>query len=398
MKMLILGCGNVGYNVAMQIIPRQPDINFMVADIDLAIAQDVADKVGCDTQAVRVDINDASSLDQALVGVDLVFNAVGPFYRSAVAVIEAAIKNRVNYMDINDDHDVASELLFGGPYHQRAQDAGIQLIIGCGSTPGLTNVVAKMLVDSMDQADSIHLSTVVPFVPQTLSPAVVEHMLHITAGDVVQFKEGEYCLEKGWGGCRDVPYKAPIGNRNAYFIGHGETVTLPHFIEGLKTVTNRIGFFPEQGNDIWRSFIELGFDNKEVIDGANTSPLQFMINYLPSPAASDALQVDLSQVPKCVGFRIEVEGTRQSKSVTAVMEYHLDMTPADDLSSTADPTPICARLALEAFIRGDIKGLGLLSPEMCLDADKYVRDFSSASGARFILEENVIADNCFKDL
>src|SRR5690554_2571620 len=107
---------------------------------------------------MRVDINQPQQLDAALDGVQLVFNAVGPFYRSALPVVEAALRNRVDYIDINDDHDVAEALLLKGDYHARALAAGIRIIISCGSTPGLTNVVARLLADRLDQTHAIHLS------------------------------------------------------------------------------------------------------------------------------------------------------------------------------------------------------------------------------------------------
>ena len=397
MKILILGCGNVGANVARQLVPSQPDIQFVIADINETTAQQLAADLGSNTSALKVDINDPKSLDAAMAGANLVFNAVGPFYRSAKPVVEAAIRNKINYMDINDDHDVAEELLFKGNYSKRAEAAGIQLIIGCGSTPGLTNVIARMLANSLDEAHSIHLSTVVPFVPQSLSPAVIDHMMHITSGPVIQFENGEYVMKEGWSGRRSVPYKEPFGNMNAYYIGHGETVTLPHFIKGVKEVTNRIGFFPEQGNEIWRSFIEMGFANADPVEGLEISPLQFMARYLPSPAAADALAVDLSKLPRCVGFRIEVEGIRGNSQVNTVLEYHIDMSDPSTEGGTSDPTPICARLALEAFIRGDISGSGVLSPEACLEPESYIRAFVKASGARFISDEKVTTHGLFKN-
>ncbi len=91
-------------------------------------------------------------------------------------------------MDINDDHDVAEKLLLEGDCDARARAAGIRVIIGCGSTPGLTNVMARLLVDRLDKPTAIHLSTVVPFVPGLLSPTVIDHMMHITSGEVVQFR------------------------------------------------------------------------------------------------------------------------------------------------------------------------------------------------------------------
>lgn len=397
MKIVILGCGNVGANMARQLVPNQPDLQFVIADVNESQAQQLANSLGVNTHATKVDIYDSGSLDKALAGADLVFNAVGPFYRSAKPVIEAAIRNKIHYMDINDDHDVAEELIFKGDYDQLAKKAGIKLVIGCGSTPGLTNVIARMLADTLDEAHEVHLSTVVPFVPQSLSPAVIDHMMHITGGEVVQFENGEYVMKQGWTGRRDVPYKEPFGSKSSYLIGHGETVTLPYFIKSLKQVSNRIGFFPEQGNDIWRSFIELGFNNSELVDGANLTPLQFMSHYLPSSAADKALSVDLSNLPRCVAFRVEVEGVRGNSQVNTVLEYHIDMSDPDAEGGTSDPTPTCARLALEAFIQGRIEGTGLMSPEVCLPAKEFVDAFARASGARFISEEKITTTDLFKD-
>lgn len=395
MKILLLGCGNVGANVARQLVAGNPDLQYIIADINIDTASALAAEVGPAASAIGVDINQPEQLDAALDGVQLVFNAVGPFYRSAVPVVEAALRNRVDYIDINDDHDVAEELLLKGDYHQRALAAGTRIIIGCGSTPGLTNVVARMLADSLDEPRAIHLSTVVPFSPQSLSPAVVDHMLHITSGGVTQFENGQYCLKDGWSGRRDVEYKAPFGQMGAYLIGHGETITLPHYIQGVQEVSNRIGFFPDRGNQIWRSFIDLGFAATDKVEGLGISPMQFMAQYFSSPVAADALAVDLSTAPRSVAFRIEVLGRRDGADVTSVMEYHIKLPTSAEEAGSADPTPTCARLVLEAYIRGEITGQGLLSPEICLDAQAYVAAFAKATGANFIADERVIKGGLF---
>lgn len=389
MNILLLGCGNVGANMARQLVPLHSDVSYTIADFNLEAAQQLATELGSGIGAIKVDYNDRQSLDAALQGVDLVFNAAGPFYRSAVPVIEAAISAKVNYIDVNDDHDVADELLFKGDYDQRAKAAGVQVIIGCGSTPGLTNVVAKMLTDSMDSAKAIHLSTIVPFVPGSLSPAVIDHMMHITSGEQTQFENGQYCMKEGWAGRRDIDYKAPFGSMPGFYIGHGETVTLPHFIKGLDQVSNRIGFFPEKGNDIWRAFIDLGFASTVPLAGLGISPLNFMANYFHSDAGSTALSVDLSTVPHSVAFRVEVEGERAGSEVNSVIEYHIPMSNPD-ANTTSDPTPTCARLFVEAFLRGEVKGQGILAAEVSVDPESYVRAFAKATGAHFISDETLV--------
>ncbi|CDF85579.1 hypothetical protein PKB_4254 [Pseudomonas knackmussii B13] len=395
MKILLLGCGNVGANVARQLVPRHPSVEYVVADLNLEVAEKLAADLGSQVKAARADVLDPACLDALLDGVDLVFNAVGPFYRSAVPVIEAALRARVDYIDINDDHDVAEALYLDPSYQQRALEAGIRLVVGCGSTPGLSNVIARMLVDRLDSATEIHLATAVPFVPDLLSPAVVDHMMHITCGEVVQFVDGQYRKMPGWGGRLEVPYSAPFKHYPGFFIGHGETVTLPHCIPGLQQVTNRIGFIPEAGSKIWQSMIDLGLGSPEKIEALGISPLKFLTQHLSSEAGRKALSVDLSDEPWAVAMRVEVRGLRDGAEVCSVVEQHLQLPVEETDDSTADPTPTCARLFIEAYLDGRIRGQGLLAPESCVDAEAYVRAFAEETGATFIASETRVQGELF---
>ncbi|SDH70828.1 saccharopine dehydrogenase family protein [Pseudomonas panipatensis] len=390
MTILLLGCGNVGANVARQLVARHPELDYVVADLNLGSAEKLAAELGGKVRAAKADVLDPACLDALFDGVDLVFNAVGPFYRSAVPVIEAALRARVDYIDINDDHDVAETLFLDPSFQQRALDAGIKLIIGCGSTPGLSNVIAKMLVDRLDVAREIHLATAVPFVPDLLSPAVIDHMMHITCGEVQQFVDGQYRKMPGWGGRLEVPYAAPFKAYPAYFIGHGETVTLPHFIKGLEQVTNRLGFFPEAGSEIWRSMIDLGLGRTEVIEGLGISPLKFLTHHLSSEVGRQSLCLDLSNEPWAVAMRVEVRGLRNGAEVCSVIEQHLQLPVEETEDSTADPTPTCARLFIEAYLAGQVSGQGLLAAESSVDAEAYVRAFAEQTGATFIASETQI--------
>ncbi len=304
MKILFLGCGSVGSKVINQLATRHPELDCTIGDINVATASALADELDVKARAIAIDINEPESLAAAMAGVDLVFNAVGPFYRSAYPVIEAALKAGVDYLDVNDDHDVAEALFLKGDYHERALEAGVKLIIGCGSTPGLTNVIARSLVDQLDTAKEIHLSTA-PFVPGKLSPSVVDHMMHITAGKVVQFSGGEYCLKQGWTGCKVVEHTAPFKNYPTYYVGHGETVTLPHVFQGLDEVSNRIGFFPEASSAIWKAFIDLGFGQTDTIEGTDLSPLQFMMAYLSSEVGSKTFEIEMGDNPYGVVGKVE---------------------------------------------------------------------------------------------
>ena len=391
MKIIMLGCGGIGANVVRQLVPRNPAIDYVIADIRLEAAEAIAAQFGGNVTARQVDIHDPASIDALFTGASLVFNSVGPYYKHALPVIEAALRARIDYIDINDDHDVAETLFLDPTMDRLAREAGVRLIIGCGSTPGLTNVMTRLLADRLDRPRAVHLATVVPFVPALFSPAILDHMFHITTGDVVQYIDGEYRKMPVWGGRREFAYSAPFGTYPAFYIGHGETVTIPHFIKGLEQVTNRLGFFPEAGSEVWRSLAQLGFGSHEEVPGTGVSPLQFLGHYIATEEGSARLAVPLGGEPWGASSRVEVEGERGGDTVTSVLEFQQFLPGSEtETAEGGDPTPTCARLAIQAWLDGEVSGEGLLAPEACLDPEKYVRAFARETGASFFHSEAVV--------
>jgi len=52
-----------------------------------------------------VDATDKEDLSRVIKGADVVVNCVGPFYKFAPRILETAIENSVDYVDICDDYD-----------------------------------------------------------------------------------------------------------------------------------------------------------------------------------------------------------------------------------------------------------------------------------------------------
>lgn len=386
MKILMLGSGNVGGDVATQLAATHPEAQLVIGDYNTAAAEAVAARIGAAARAQRVDVNDRDSLRSALTGAQLVFNAVGPFYRSAMPVIDAAIEAGVDYVDINDDHDVAARLVVDSPYHQRAADAGIKLLIGCGSTPGFTNVLARLGANRLDRVRSIRLCWIVPFVGGFFSAAVWDHLFHMVDGKVTQFLEGRYQKVPAFGGCRNVSFLPPFGTYPAYFSGHGEPVTLPRFIPGVEEVSIRSYFFPQAGDDLMRSLVKLGLGSRERLPEIGISPLEFLLRYAASDAGKAALTVGTGEEPFGHASQVEIEGERAGERVRLVYEQHELMGD----SPGQDPTAMCARLVLEAVLRGDVKGTGVLAPEACIDPEPYIREVVRATGMTLYEREEIV--------
>ena len=86
---------------------------------------------------------------------DLVIDAAGPFQESGYTVPEACIAMRVPYLDIADARDFVTGI---GVLDDVARRAGVAVIAGASSVPGLSGAVARELSRGMDRASSVEMS------------------------------------------------------------------------------------------------------------------------------------------------------------------------------------------------------------------------------------------------
>lgn len=392
-KVFILGCGNVGGPVALQLMERNAqDVELVLGDRNLAAAQSLAQQIGPHVKAIHIDINDATALRAAMQGMDLVFNFVGPFYLSAYPVIEAALDMGVDYMDINDDHDVALKIVSEPSYQTRAQAAGTKIVIGCGATPGLTNALARWGVNRMDKATAVRMCWVCMFVPDHFSPGVWDHLFHMYSGNVTQYLDGGYQQVPAYSGERNVTFLPPFETYPAAFSGHGEAATIPHFIKGLEEASIRSFFFPKPGDDQLRQLVDLGFGSREPLPGLNISPLQFFVKYAASDLGKSRLNVEMPPegFPGSNANQVEVEGIRDGNQVRLTLETHLLKIGG------GDPTSVCARAVLQTWLRGGlIGGPGVHAVESAIDPEPYIRAVVQDTGMILHEREEIIRKNCF---
>jgi saccharopine dehydrogenase (NAD+, L-lysine-forming) len=383
-KLVVLGCGSVGTEVARSLASAEGVDHITVADIDGARAGELACELGGEGR--EFDAGDPRSVADVISDAGLVFNAVGPHYRFCLPLVQAAIEARVNYVDINDDYDVAAELVRNPWYDRGARAAGISVLTGAGTTPGMTNVLARWGFDQLDQARTVSIGWAVPFIVN-LSPAVVEHMFHILSGDVIQFIEGEYVSVPAGSGERVIEQSPPYGTYKVAFSGHGEAATNPKFLPGLREVTVRSTFFQEAGNELYRSLIRQGFGSSEVIPGLQLSPRGFMAQFLCTEQAETALSIDVSNAPFGAVFYVEVAGDRDGRETKVIYEMHLEMS-GDEL---ADPTVHAAAIAVKEFLAGRVTTHGVIAPEACLEPARVIPLFCELSGIS--LHQKVVSVN-----
>jgi lysine 6-dehydrogenase len=87
-KIVLLGCGFHGRGIAYQ-LARSGAVELRVLDRDERRAAAVGHKAG--VRWGTVDVTDKDGLRTAIEGADVVVNAVGPYHRTALGVIDVAI-------------------------------------------------------------------------------------------------------------------------------------------------------------------------------------------------------------------------------------------------------------------------------------------------------------------
>jgi saccharopine dehydrogenase (NAD+, L-lysine-forming) len=355
---VVIGSGFEG-SALTEILAKQADVDKLIlADKNLDRAKNLSQQIGNKSEAQFVDISDHDSVVNLLKGGDLVVNTIGPFFIHGTKVIRAAIEARKDYVDIADDYDVTTELL---SLDSEVKSAGITALINMGSSPGLLNVFARYGADKLDTVEEIHTAWATHY-DGGGGPSAGSHAFHMLDGDVPQYIDGQWVKVPAGSGVEKINF--PIRQIECFYVGHAEPITLPRYIKGVRTVTNKGVIIPEWISYDILKMMELGL--------RGTNPIKIRgENYVIPHEVAMRLQAiyfqerDLGKAEG--GFKTTVKGTRNGDEVT----YIYDLPPEMAREKTAKTTAHSAVTGILMVIRGLHKIRGVSPPER-LDADKFL--------------------------
>jgi saccharopine dehydrogenase-like NADP-dependent oxidoreductase len=126
------------------------------ADYDSTAAQELSDSLE-KAKALMLDARDVNNVIRATEGCDLIVNGLPLEYN--LTVMEAALAANASYVDMAGPMEsigfVESYKLIFSEWHKKFEEKGLTALAGCGSSPGLANVLARESVDKMDTCDTI---------------------------------------------------------------------------------------------------------------------------------------------------------------------------------------------------------------------------------------------------
>jgi saccharopine dehydrogenase-like NADP-dependent oxidoreductase len=332
-KVLIVGAGAQGGPCA-QILSRDDEVSEIVlGDIDLQLARKVEEKIKSDkVTAVKLDAGKVEEVEKAAEGADAVINLTLTVYD--MNIMEAALRSGAHYvdtsfgeptmLDIRARDNILAQIIEGRPlsFDEEYRDAGLTAVLGCGFSPGTTNVTARYLCDKLEQVEKIrvfigkksfkpHGEMVSPWT-STWSPF---RTLWGYAVEPTIFEGGQYKKYPTFARPKEYPFPDPVGNILVTLHQHQEPITLPHFIgKGIKYCDFNYPIDPIAG-----AFVKMGFASPDEIEvkGLKVVPRDVLLS-LTSPPANLFLnenEESAKQLRSANLYVVEVEGTKKGKDV-----------------------------------------------------------------------------------
>jgi Saccharopine dehydrogenase NADP binding domain len=191
-----------------------------------------------------VDARDAESIAAAIRGCIVCVNCAD--YRLNLAVMRGCLAARVHYVDLGGlFHETRKQLELHGEFRA----SGLTAILGMGSAPGKTNLLARAAVERLGKAPrSLHIWAV------TRDPAAADHPfpapysvrtlldeLHMRPMVV---REGRVTDVEPLSGEAEHEFPPPIGRATGIYTLHSELATLPERYPSLEEASFRLCLTP----------------------------------------------------------------------------------------------------------------------------------------------------------
>jgi len=330
----------------------------MLLDLDSERAAAAAQAHGGGKAAARpVDARSVGALAAELTEADVLVNTAS--YRVNLEAMRACLHARCHYLDLGGLYWMTRRQL---QLHEDFQRAGLLAVLGIGSSPGKTNLMAARAVAEIGGREAgietidVFAGGRDPAAPKDGAlrpPYAIETLLdELTLAPVV-LRDGEAIEIEPLSPGGTVDYGPPIGEGETIYTLHSELASFgPSF--GAKRVSFRLSLAPSVLAAL-----------KELI-GASAETVA---------AAAAAAQ---SPSNETVSVHLVVAGGDGGRTVTvrAVTEPHFGL--GGSVVSTAAPIAAAVRL----YARGSLRETGVMAPERCIDPGEMFAELE-ARGCTF---------------
>lgn len=367
------GAGIIGQAIAQDLAEDVAEV--VIADLNLAAAEEVAHQLGRGCVAERVDVTQPGELDSTLFGADACINSSQYYFN--LDVMQGCLRNHVPYIDLGGlFYTTRKQLELASDF----EAIGITAVLGLGSCPGVANVQAGHMGAMLDTVESVKIFNGATLDEgESLSWAYsIETILDEISMGAMVFRDGQFQELAPLGEEEFFQFPEPIGYAKTHLSLHSEVATIPLSLadKGIQECFFKITFFgySEAVLRKMQFLAELGFAGTEPIEvkGVKVRPRDVLLALLNrAPAAHEK--------PVNKGYKdiaTVVKGTREGKEVSLRMDTwawpHERWGMSGSKLMVASPPAVVARW----LANGRLNKPGVWAPEQVVVGDAFFADLA----------------------
>jgi lysine 6-dehydrogenase len=352
MKVIIVGCGNVGPVAAEDIAVSMSSTQVVVADKDEKRAKTVGRKIVRDNVSwMQLDAANYEELVSVLKEFDLAMGFLpGNFgYLLARGCIDAQ-------KDLVDVSYMAEDPL---RLDSQAAEAGSTIVPDCGLAPGITNILAGHSATKLDRVEAVHI--MVGGLPDKPVPPLDYIITWSPESLIDEYTRAAKIIRQG----RQIEVEALSGMQTIEFPNIGKLEAF--YTDGLRTLVSTLGHV----DDMWEKTLRypghaekirllrsLGFFDKAALSIQNTK-------IQPRKVTAKLFQQRLSKKRQkdIVALKVETSGTKNGKKMKYI--YHMldRYDKKQNHTAMGRTTGYTASIIAQLILKKSLEEKGVVPPE-----------------------------------
>lgn len=327
MRVLVIGAGAQG-SAATSILCRDEDVQKVVlGDINGVIAKAVADKINNPKlESITIDAGDVDAVAKAADGCDVIMDFSMPWL--VPNVMQAALKAKTHYVNTAFDTPFWDEITEGKElsYDKEFKAIGKTALMGCGATPGMSNVYVKKYVDQLDTVEEIFINCTLdgaqelpkarPWFPGW-SPT--QAMIDFST-DATIYEENKFKTVPVFAGEENYDFKEPINKSWIAYHAHEEAFSIPYVFKAKGLKNSYFKFLLDQQA---ATFVKMGFvpGNEIELNGTKVKPFDVLIAMTQKPTdgfLNETRPVN-NDAPMPTTLFLDIKGTKDGQT----KEFHV---------------------------------------------------------------------------
>ncbi len=350
----VLGAaGTIAPAVVRDLAESEEVARMTLLDLDGGRAQAVADAHGGGKASARgVDARAHDELAGALAGADVLVNTAS--YRVNLDAMSACLKAGCTYLDLGGLYRVTGRQLERGPEFERQ---GLLAVLGIGSSPGKTNLMAARGVAELGggggEIESIDVFAAgrdagAPDDGKLRPPYAIQTLLdELTLAPIV-LRDGRPTEVAPLAAGGSVDFGPPIGEADTIYTLHSELATFGDSF-GCRSASFRLSLTPALLSRL-----------KELVEASEEEVAA--VAREAAPQSPETVSVHLVRISS---------SSEETVSVRALSPPHFGL--GGSIVSTAAPAAATVRL----LARGSLTVTGALPPERCIDPEQMFAELET---------------------